>query len=147
MNALYSRRESEVRRKVIVRRRSRARNMVALSASHRCAADSTSVLSTACKSKVERLITLSTSAVAVCCCKRFAQFVEQPRVLDGDDGLGGEVREQLDLLVSERADLLAIDVDRADQLVSLSIGTLSTVRAAGIDAQLRAARSGYAGSA
>src|SRR5262249_35620083 len=31
------------------------------------AADSTSVSSTVCRSKVERLITLSTSAVAVCC--------------------------------------------------------------------------------
>ena len=38
-----------------------------------------------------------------------AQLVEQPRVLDGDDGLGGEVLHQLDLLVGEWADLLAID--------------------------------------
>ena len=36
--------------------------------SHSCAADSTSVSSTVCRSKVERLMTLSTSAVAVCCC-------------------------------------------------------------------------------
>ena len=35
--------------------------------------------------------------------QRLAQFVEQARVLDGDDRLGGEVRHQLDLLVSERA--------------------------------------------
>ena len=41
-------------------------------------------------------MTLSTSAVAVCCCKRFAQLVEQPRVLDGDDRLRGEGRDQLD---------------------------------------------------
>ena len=34
------------------------------------AADSTSVSSTVCRSKVERLMTLSTSAVAVCCCER-----------------------------------------------------------------------------
>ena len=33
------------------------------------------------------------------------QFVEQPRVLDRDDGLGGEVLHQLDLLVGERTDL------------------------------------------
>ena len=46
-------------------------------------------------------MTLSTSAVAVCCCSRFAQLVEQPRVLDGDDGLSGEVLHQLDLLVGE----------------------------------------------
>ena len=48
-----------------------------------------------------------------------AQLVEQPRVLDGDDGLGGEVLHQLDLLVGERPDLLAIDDDSADQLVVL----------------------------
>ena len=30
-----------------------------------------------------------------------AQFAEQPRVLDGDDGLVGEVRYQLDLLFGE----------------------------------------------
>src|SRR5215813_8952801 len=38
------------------------------SASHRLAADSTSVSRTLGKSKVERLMTLSTLAVAVCCC-------------------------------------------------------------------------------
>ena len=64
-------------------------------------------------------MTLSTSAVAVCCCKRFAQLVEQARVLDGDDGLGGEVLDQLDLLVGERPHLLAINGDGADQLVLL----------------------------
>ena len=57
--------------------------------------------------------------MAVCCCSRFAQLVEQPRVLDGDDRLGGEVLDQLDLLVGERPHLLAVDDDRADQLVFL----------------------------
>ncbi len=38
-----------------------------MSASHSRAADSTNVSSTVCRSKVERLMTLSTSAVAVCC--------------------------------------------------------------------------------
>ena len=33
-----------------------------------------------------------------------AQLVEQPRVLDGDDRLRGEVPDQLDLLVGERPD-------------------------------------------
>src|SRR5882724_12820341 len=42
--------------------------MTTVSASQRRAADSTSVSSTVCRSKVERLMTLSTSAVAVCCC-------------------------------------------------------------------------------
>ena len=64
-------------------------------------------------------MTLSTSAVAVCCCSDFAQLVEQARVLDGDDGLGGEVLDQLDLLVGERPHLLAVDGDGADQLVLL----------------------------
>jgi hypothetical protein len=51
--------------------------------------------------------------------QRLAQLVEQPSVLDGDDGLACKVREQIDLLVAERADLLAIDGDSADQLVLL----------------------------
>jgi hypothetical protein len=38
-----------------------------MSASQSCAAASISVLSTVCKSNVERLIALSTSAVAACC--------------------------------------------------------------------------------
>ena len=71
-------------------------------------------------------MTFSTSEVAVCCSSDFgqivgalAQLVEQPRVLDGDDGLGGEVLHQLDLLVGERPHLLAVDGERADQLVFL----------------------------
>ena len=35
-------------------------------------------------------MTFSTSAVAVCWSKRLAQLAEQPRVLDGDDGLVGK---------------------------------------------------------
>src|SRR6266849_7673591 len=41
--------------------------MIARPASHSRVADSTRVSSTICKSKVERLMTFSTSAVAVCC--------------------------------------------------------------------------------
>src|SRR5262245_35248881 len=41
--------------------------MAAMSASHNRAAGATRAFSTACRSKVERLITLRTSAVAVCC--------------------------------------------------------------------------------
>ncbi len=48
--------------------------------------------------------------------QRFAQFIEQPCVLDGDNSLGGEILHQFDLLVSERADLLPINDDSADQL-------------------------------
>src|SRR5262249_22491011 len=48
--------------------------------------------------------------------QRFAQLVEQARVLDGDDGLGGKILHQLDLLVGEGQYLLAVDADRADQV-------------------------------
>ena len=48
-------------------------------------------------------MTLSTSAVAVCCCSDSRQivgarlhFVEQPRILDGDDRLIGEGAQQFD---------------------------------------------------
>jgi hypothetical protein len=34
---------------------------------------------------------------------RVAQFVQQPRILDGDDSLAGEVLHQLNMLVGERA--------------------------------------------
>ena len=41
--------------------------------------------------------------------QRFAQLVEQPCVLDGDDGLRGEVLDQLDLLVGKGPHLLTKD--------------------------------------
>ena len=46
--------------------------------------------------------------------RALAKLLEQSRILDGDDGLGGEVLNQLDLLIGEGTDLLAIDDDRAD---------------------------------
>jgi hypothetical protein len=46
--------------------------------------------------------------------QRFTQFVEQARILNRNDGLAGEAREQLDLLVGKRPDLLAEDGNRAD---------------------------------
>src|SRR5499427_4274738 len=49
--------------------------------------------------------------------QRFTQLVEQASVLDGDDGLGGEVRDQLDLFAGERPYLPTINSDRANQLV------------------------------
>ena len=60
-------------------------------------------------------MTCSTSEVAVCCSNEFAQLVEQPGVLDGDDRLRGEILDQLDLLVAERAHLLTVDAERPDQ--------------------------------
>ena len=38
----------------------------------------------------------------------FAQLVEQPRVLDGDDGLVGKGRDQIDLLVCKGTNFLAV---------------------------------------
>ena len=65
---------------------------------------------TGSKSPGELVMTFNTSSwqSAACNCqiRALAQFVEQPRVLDGDDGLGGEVLHQRDLLVGERFNLL-----------------------------------------
>src|SRR6516162_1135257 len=47
------------------------------------------------------------------------QLVEQAGVLYRDNGLSGEVLDQLDLLVGEWADLLAIDDNAANQLILL----------------------------
>src|SRR5262249_7959832 len=49
--------------------------------------------------------------------QRFAQLVEQASILDGYDGLGGEILDQIYLLIVEGADLLAIDSDRTNQVV------------------------------
>ena len=49
--------------------------------------------------------------------QRFAQLIEQSRVLDGDDSLRGEVFHQIDLFVGERAHLLAHNVDHANQFI------------------------------
>ena len=46
----------------------------------------------------ELAITPNISLVAVCCSKRFLEFLEQPNVLDGDDRLVGEGLQQFDLL-------------------------------------------------
>src|ERR1700722_10153655 len=51
--------------------------------------------------------------------QRLPQLVEQPRVLDGDDGLGGEIRHQLDLFVGEWTYFLTKDRNGADHLVFL----------------------------
>ena len=55
------------------------------------------------RSPGELEMTFNTSEVAVCCSRPRdlvrAQLVEQARVLDRDDGLGGKVLDQCDLLV------------------------------------------------
>src|SRR5262249_55876373 len=51
--------------------------------------------------------------------ERFPQLIEQPSVLDGDDGLRGEILDQIYLLIVEGSDLLAIDSDRTNQVILL----------------------------
>src|SRR6516164_2622119 len=48
-----------------------------------------------------------------------AQFVEQARVLDGDNGLGGEILHQRNLFVGEPSNLLAVNGEGADQNIVL----------------------------
>ena len=55
--------------------------------------------------------------------QRFAQLAEQPRVLDGDDGLGGEVRHQRNLLVGERAHLWTVAIRWRRPRVLDAVGT------------------------
>ena len=45
------------------------------------------------------------SLVAVCCSNDFLEFLEQPHVLDRDDGLIGEGLKQFDLFIRERANV------------------------------------------
>ena len=47
------------------------------------------------------------------------QFIEQTRILDGDDGLGGEVLYQGNLFFREGPNLLTVDDDDANQYIVL----------------------------
>src|SRR6516165_205234 len=49
--------------------------------------------------------------------KRLPQLIKQPRVLDGDDSLGGEVLDQCNLLIGEWANDVAIDHDNANRFL------------------------------
>src|SRR5216683_7672694 len=51
--------------------------------------------------------------------ERFAQLVQQPRIFDSDDGLGGEVLDELDLLVGEWQNFLSVYGESADHLLVL----------------------------
>src|SRR5262245_7293187 len=51
--------------------------------------------------------------------KRFAQLIEQAGVLDGDDGLARKIGDQLDLIIGDGPHFLAVDDNRADELVLL----------------------------
>ena len=59
-------------------------------------------------------MTCRTSEVAVCCCNNSRSSLSRRRILDGDDGLRGEVLDQLDLLFGEGPDLGAVDGDAAN---------------------------------
>ena len=48
------------------------------------------------------------------------QFVEQPRVLDSDDGLGGEFVNKAYLFVSKGTDFLAKQSEHTDQVIFLA---------------------------
>jgi hypothetical protein len=52
----------------------------------------------------------------------FAQLVEEAGVLDGDDGLSGEVRNQFNLLFGKWPYFLAVDADSTDELIVLEHG-------------------------
>src|SRR5262249_23000525 len=56
--------------------------------------------------------------------QRLAQLAQQPRVLDGDDGLIGEALDQLDLFVGKCQDLLAVDGKGANQLAFCEHGNV-----------------------
>ena len=72
----------------------------AISASHSRAADSASVSSTVCRSNVERLMTLSTSAVAVCCCSDSRSSLSSRVFSIAMTAWAAKLRDQFDLLVA-----------------------------------------------
>ena len=63
------------------------------------------------------MMTWSTSDVAVCSWRDSAQLIQQPRVLDGDDGLIGKIGYQLNLAFGEWPHFLVINGDGSDQLI------------------------------
>src|SRR5262249_26333214 len=93
-----------------------SRAIVPWSASQSRAAASTSACKTVFKSNVERLMTLSTSAVRVWRLHRSRTPGEEGGVFDRDHRLGREILHQLDLLVAERPHLLPIHIDGANNL-------------------------------
>src|SRR6266851_6792642 len=52
--------------------------------------------------------------------RALAQLVQQPRILHGDDSLGGEALKQSNLIVAERLYLPAVDRNRTDQRIILA---------------------------
>ena len=62
-------------------------------------------------------MTFSTSAVAVCCCSDSRSSLSRRVFSIAITAWAAKVRHQLDLLVGEGANLLAVDRDGADQFV------------------------------
>src|SRR5262245_26124282 len=50
---------------------------------------------------------------------QLVEIVEQPRILDGDNSLGGKILNKIDLLFGKRAYFLAVDYDHTDEFVFL----------------------------
>src|SRR6516165_7277107 len=97
--------------------------MFPVSAPESRTAVSTTVSSTGCTSAGERLMTLSTSLVAVWYSSdsswsrvRACNFTEQPRILDRDDRPVGKGAHQFDLPLGARLDPLPREIDRAENL-------------------------------
>ena len=85
-----------------------------VSASQSCAADSTSVSSTALRSKVERLMILRTSAVAVCCCSDCLSSFNSRVFSIAITAWVGEILHQFNLFIGEGANFLAVDANGTD---------------------------------
>src|ERR1700730_17773986 len=83
--------------------------MATISASQSWATDSTSVLSTDLRSKVEWLMTLSTSAVAVCCWRDCRSSLSRPL-----DPLHGEERHERGYGNGGRKENRPVYLQRAD---------------------------------
>ena len=78
-----------------------------------------SVSSTVCKLKVGAADDFQYVGGGRLLLQRLPQLIEQPRVLDGDNGLGGEVFHEFNLLVGKRPDFLPEDADNSDQRIVL----------------------------
>ena len=60
-------------------------------------------------------MTRSTSAVAVCCSSDSRSSHQEPRILDGDHRLGGEIAHEVDFPFGERMHLLSVDGKESDK--------------------------------
>src|SRR5262245_1297980 len=94
--------------------------MDAISASQSRAADSTSVLSTALRSKVDRLMTLSTSAVAVCCWSDSRSSVSSRVFSMAMTAWAAKFCTNSICLSVNVPDLLAKDANLASQVIALA---------------------------